>query len=83
MVNSVKSERLGTVTNGLTPRSSCDDLDIDVCAVVGTVMPGKFLPYGICAIGAVAPLSCCVPCSWRPVGTNIELEVVAVEFFSV
>ena len=83
MMNSVKNKPLGTVTNGPSPKDSCDDLGMDVLAVVSSVIAEKLLPCGICTIGAVVQLSCCLPSFWRKVDFNVELEIVDVEFFSV
>ena len=56
-MTSEKNKPLGTVTNGSTPKDCCDDLDVDVFAVVSSVIAEKLLPCGICVIEAVVPLS--------------------------
>ena len=56
-MTSEKNETLGTVPNGWTPKDSCDDLDIDVLAVVGSVPAEELLPCGMRVVKDVEPLS--------------------------
>ena len=56
-MTSEKNKTLGTVPYGSTPKDCCDDLDIDVLAVVGSVPAEKLLPCGMRVIKDVVPLS--------------------------
>ena len=59
LVTFEKNVTLSTVPHGWTPKDSCDDLDIDVLAVVGSAPADKFLPCGMRVIKDVVPLSLC------------------------